>query len=236
MKKEVLERVNEQIRTLEKQKEIIEKTDLYSSISQKDFRELCKSELRYSPLILEPIKATFPEAKNFEKGPNCIGFEYCGLTLDLSLIGSCNITIKTIGYHSEENLGQPKVMAETKYDKLFCAYNRKASIFELSKICYPHSKGLASRLVDWIAFGRKEYSFTRCEEQVKRNKDDYNRYLSQRKEKIKVELDFIARLEKALPSLADRWEGVCVISGFPTVSCSIEDFIKIKERIVDQNK
>ena len=83
MKTKVLNKINDEIKELERKRELIENLKI-AAVDEKTWHEICLTPARYEHELIEEIaKATFPQGKNFEVGVNEVEFTLNGFNIEL---------------------------------------------------------------------------------------------------------------------------------------------------------
>lgn len=235
MKTKALESIERLREGLDEQKKIIENLDLNKSVTQQEFAKICQTQLTMYDAIIEPIKATFPNGKNFQRKPNSVAFEYSGYNVKVCTFGKCPIVVEIKGYENSIYKNE-KPRPNGVWEKMVDAYNENQNWKELARICCRHNNCLKNDILLglwWFRHGRKEFSYTICKEDVEKRSESYKIYLNERKLQKEKMVKTAIEMESILIPALSKYGSLRVSVGDCVPDISMGDFVRQQMALID---
>lgn len=141
--------LKEQISEIQKQIDFIQSIDFTKPVTENQWHKICETPLRYSNLLADLVKNTFPLAENVLVGCNYVFFDLLGFKVQIPTSRCQGINVDTSWYRKDE--GKPTKIYTKDIENVieyFNAVDNKLGWYECARYRIPNSKTYKK----WVLF------------------------------------------------------------------------------------
>lgn len=216
-KQKLINNINKDISKFQRQIDIINNLEI-KPVDIDEWNKLCRTPLKYSPLIIEVAKATFPQGKNFKRIDinNYLAFEMNGVKIKLPFLDYKEIIIDIFDKrYFDGDKGCP-IRNESNFEKelkkfLELVKSNKYNWHEIAELLVGgkyHSE--ISLFIWWILRGKRKLPYyieqsqkwvDKWDRQYKKEVKHYYKMRRMYNKEIKAMKEILPKLKKFCPNL-----------------------------------